>query len=41
MNNFTTINQVPTTTEEVPPCPLCGKRFPTIEEVTRHASSCN
>ena len=25
----------------VEPCPLCGKKFPTIEEVSQHAALCN
>ena len=23
------------------PCPLCGKRFPTIEELSQHAALCS
>ena len=25
----------------IEPCPLCGKRFPTTEELFQHAALCN
>ncbi|XP_065918259.1 putative leucine-rich repeat-containing protein DDB_G0290503 isoform X2 [Dysidea avara] len=33
-------SQPPMGGEEFSPCPLCGKRFPTIEELTQHAALC-